>query len=127
MRLAIIGATGLVGSKILEVLEEYSFPVARLIPVASAKSLGKSITFNHKEWSVLGIDEAIKKKPEIAIFSAGGELSKNYAPQFSAVGTTVIDNSSAWRMSSKLPCALLPFLLNLTVKPKLVLSSVPGQ
>lgn len=99
MKLAIVGVTGLVGGEILKVLEEFNFKVDTLIPVASAASVGKIITFADKEWEVVGIDSAIADKPDIAIFSAGGQISLEFAPRFAEVGTTVIDNSSAWRMN----------------------------
>ncbi len=98
MKVAVVGATGLVGAAMLKVLEERKFPITELIPVASEKSIGKKITFNNKEFAVIGMQEAINEKPQIALFSAGGETSKQWAPHFAAVGTTVIDNSSAWRM-----------------------------
>ncbi len=98
MNVAVIGATGLVGQKIIQVLEERYFSVNQLITVASLKSYNKSIFFNKKEYFVSSIDEAIAKKPDIAIFSAGSDVSLKYAPQFAEAGTFVIDNSSAWRM-----------------------------
>jgi len=99
MKLAIVGATGLVGSEILKVLEEFAFPVDILIPVASAASVGKKINYANEEWSVMSMDDAIAARPDIAIFSAGGETSLKHAPRFAEVGTVVIDNSSAWRMN----------------------------
>jgi len=102
MKLAIVGVTGLVGSVILKVLEEHKLAIDELVPVASIKSIGKKILFNNKEWNVVSVEEAISKKPDIAIFSAGATASKQYAPLFAAVGTTVIDNSSAWRMDDKI-------------------------
>jgi aspartate-semialdehyde dehydrogenase len=98
MKVAVVGATGLVGAAMLKVLEERKFPITELIPVASEKSVGKKILFNNKEFSVKGMQEAINEKPQIALFSAGGETSKQWAPLFAAAGITVIDNSSAWRM-----------------------------
>lgn len=98
MKVAVVGATGLVGAAMLKVLEERKFPIKELIPVASEKSVGKKILFNNKEFSVKGMQEAINEKPQIALFSAGGETSKQWAPLFAAAGITVIDNSSAWRM-----------------------------
>jgi len=98
MKIAVVGATGLVGRVMLKILEERKFPVSQLIPVASEKSVGKSIIFNKKEYKVVSANEAIKLKPQIALFSAGGSTSLELAPKFAAVGTTVIDNSSAWRM-----------------------------
>jgi len=99
MKLAIVGATGLVGTEILKVLEERDFVIDELIPVASARSVGKGIVFKGKEYNVYGVDQAIKMKPDIAIFSAGGSTSLELAPKFAEVGTIVIDNSSAWRMN----------------------------
>jgi aspartate-semialdehyde dehydrogenase len=98
MKVAVVGATGLVGTVMLKVLEERNFPLTELLPVASAKSAGKTIRFKDKDVKVLTIDEAIAAKPDIALFSAGGGTSLTEAPRFAAVGTVVIDNSSAWRM-----------------------------
>src|SRR5450432_3238064 len=98
MKVAVVGATGLVGTKLLEVLAERKFPVTELIPVASEKSVGKKLMFNNKEWTVISAADAILAKPSIAIFSAGGSTSLDLAPKFAAAGITVIDNSSAWRM-----------------------------
>jgi aspartate-semialdehyde dehydrogenase len=99
MKLAVVGATGLVGSEILKVLNERNFKFDELIPVASAKSVGSTITYKEKNYTVRSAEEAIALKPEIAIFSAGGGTSLELAPKFAAAGTTVIDNSSAWRMN----------------------------
>ncbi len=98
MKVAVVGATGLVGTVMLKVLEERNFPLTELIPVASEKSVGKLIKFKGKEYPIVSIDTAISLRPEIAIFSAGGTTSLETAPRFAEVGTTVIDNSSAWRM-----------------------------
>ena len=98
MKIAIVGATGLVGSVMLKILEDRKFPCETVIPVASEKSVGKKVKFNQSEIEVIGMKQAISLKPDIAIFSAGGESSLKWAPEFSKVGTTVIDNSSAWRM-----------------------------
>ncbi|SMO59636.1 aspartate-semialdehyde dehydrogenase [Solitalea koreensis] len=98
MRVAVVGATGLVGTKMLQVLAERNFPVTELIPVASEKSVGKEIEYKGKKYKVVSMNTAIAMKPEIALFSAGGSTSTEQAPRFAAVGTTVIDNSSAWRM-----------------------------
>jgi aspartate-semialdehyde dehydrogenase len=98
MKIAVVGATGLVGSKMLQVLEERKFPVSEIIPVASEKSIGKEVTFKNKKYKVVSAEEAIKAKPAIAIFSAGGGTSLALAPKFAEAGITVIDNSSAWRM-----------------------------
>ncbi len=98
MKVAVVGATGLVGTKMLQVLEERNFPVSELIPVASEKSIGKKVRFKGKEYSVVSADDAIAAKPAVALFSAGGNTSLHWAPKFAAAGITVIDNSSAWRM-----------------------------
>ncbi|MBP92983.1 MAG: aspartate-semialdehyde dehydrogenase [Flavobacteriaceae bacterium] len=100
MKVAVVGATGMVGEVMLKVLEERQFPVTELIPVASEKSIGKSIRFGGKNYQVVSLETAVSLKPEIALFSAGGDTSLNWAPKFAAVGTTVIDNSSAWRMDA---------------------------
>ena len=98
MKVAVVGATGLVGTKMLQVLAERNFPVTELIPVASSRSIGKEVIFNGKSYQVVSIEDAIAAKPAIAIFSAGGTTSLEWAPQFAAAGIRVIDNSSAWRM-----------------------------
>ena len=98
MRIAVVGATGMVGEVMLQVLAERNFPVTELIPVASEKSVGKEIEFKGKTYKVVGLATAVAMKADIALFSAGGETSLEWAPQFAAAGTTVIDNSSAWRM-----------------------------
>jgi aspartate-semialdehyde dehydrogenase len=98
MKVAVVGATGMVGQVMLQVLKERKFPVTELIPVASEKSLGKTVDFNNKTYPVVTLEMAVAMKPDVAIFSAGGETSLLWAPKFAAVGTTVIDNSSAWRM-----------------------------
>lgn len=98
MKVAVVGATGLVGSKMLEILEERNFPVTELIPVASSRSLGKTIHWKGKDWTIVDVPAALEMKPEIAIFSAGGAASLAHAPEFAAIGCRVIDNSSAWRM-----------------------------
>ncbi|HHB52379.1 MAG TPA: aspartate-semialdehyde dehydrogenase, partial [Saprospiraceae bacterium] len=98
MRVAVVGATGLVGNVMLKSLEERNFPVTTLIPVASSRSVGKKIKFKNQEHAVVGMEDAIAMKPNIAIFSAGGSTSLEWAPKFAEVGTVVIDNSSAWRM-----------------------------
>ena len=98
MRVAVVGATGLVGSKMLQILEERNFPVTELLPVASEKSIGKEIEFKGKKYSIISAEDAIAAKPQLALFSAGGGTSLELAPKFAAAGITVIDNSSAWRM-----------------------------
>ena len=99
MKIAVVGVTGLVGTKMLEILQERNFPVTQLIPVASEKSVGKKIQFAGKEYSIYSMQDAIATKPQIALFSAGGSISLEWAPKFAQVGCTVIDNSSAWRMN----------------------------
>ncbi|AIZ65308.1 aspartate-semialdehyde dehydrogenase [Hymenobacter sp. DG25B] len=98
MKVAIVGATGLVGGEMLKVLAERRFPVTELLPVASEKSVGQEIEFQGRKFKVVSMDDAIAARPDVAIFSAGGSVSKEQAPRFAAVGTVVIDNSSAWRM-----------------------------
>jgi aspartate-semialdehyde dehydrogenase len=98
MKIAVVGATGLVGTKMLQVLAERAFPVTELIPVASARSVGKELVFNGKSCKIVSAEEAIALQPAIALFSAGGNTSLEWAPRFAAAGITVIDNSSAWRM-----------------------------
>lgn len=98
MKIAVVGATGLVGTKMLQVLTERNFPVTELIPVASEKSVGKEIEFKGKKYKVHSMTDAIAAKPHIALFSAGGSTSLEWAPKFAEAGTVVIDNSSAWRM-----------------------------
>lgn len=98
MKVAVVGVTGLVGAVMCKVLEEHEFPITEFIPVASARSIGTEVEFRNKKYSVIGMEEAVALKPDIALFSAGGGTSLEWAPRFAAVGTTVIDNSSAWRM-----------------------------
>jgi len=98
MKLAIVGATGMVGSVLLKLLEERNFPIKDLIPVASERSVGSELVFKGSPHKILGLQDGLDAKPDIAIFSAGGSISSEWAPKFAAFGTTVIDNSSAWRM-----------------------------
>jgi aspartate-semialdehyde dehydrogenase len=98
MKIAVVGATGMVGEVMLKVLAERNFPVTELIPVASEKSIGKEIDFKGTKYKVVGMQTAIDMKADIALFSAGGDTSLAWAPKFAAAGTTVIDNSSAYRM-----------------------------
>ncbi|MED5362581.1 MAG: aspartate-semialdehyde dehydrogenase [Bacteroidota bacterium] len=98
MRVAVVGVTGMVGEIMLNVLEERNFPITELLPVASARSEGKTIIFQGKDYTVIGLEDAVAQAPDFAMFSAGGQTSLDWAPKFAAVGTTVIDNSSAWRM-----------------------------
>lgn len=101
MKVAVVGATGLVGTKMLQVLSERNFPVTELLPVASERSVGKEIEFKDKKYKVVGMQDAIDAKPAVALFSAGGGTSLEWAPRFAAAGITVIDNSSAWRMDKE--------------------------
>ena len=98
MKVAVVGATGMVGQVMLRVLEERNLPITELIPVASERSVGNKVKFKDKEFTIVSMDDAIAAKPEIAVFSAGGNTSLEFAPKFAEVGTVVIDNSSAWRM-----------------------------
>ena len=98
MKIAVVGATGMVGTIMMKLLEERNFPVSELIPVASERSVGKIVTFKEKEYKIVGLEKAVELKPDIAIFSAGGDTSLAWAPKFAAVDCVVIDNSSAWRM-----------------------------
>lgn len=98
MKVAVVGATGMVGEVMLKVLAERNFPVTELIPVASEKSVGKTITYKDKDYKVVGLETAVSMRPDIALFSAGGSTSLEWAPKFADAGTTVVDNSSAWRM-----------------------------
>ena len=98
MRIAVVGATGMVGQIILKVLAERSFPVTELIPVASSKSVGKTVTFGGRDWTIKSLEDAVAAAPDLALFSAGGSTSLEWAPKFAVVGTRVVDNSSAWRM-----------------------------
>jgi aspartate-semialdehyde dehydrogenase len=100
MKVAVVGATGLVGTKMLQVLAERNFPVTELLPVASERSIGKEVEFKGKRYKIISADDAIAAKPNVAIFSAGGSTSLELAPKFAAAGITVIDNSSAWRMDA---------------------------
>jgi len=98
MKVAVVGATGLVGTRMLEILAERQFPVTELLPVASEKSVGREVSFNGKKWRVVSADEAIAAKPALALFSAGATVSRELAPRFAAAGCRVVDNSSCWRM-----------------------------
>ncbi len=98
MKVAVVGVTGMVGEIMRNVLEERNFPIKEFLPVASARSVGKTIAFKGKYYTVIGLEDAVAQAPDFALFSAGGQTSLDWAPKFAAVGTTVIDNSSAWRM-----------------------------
>jgi len=99
MKVAVVGATGMVGEVMLKVLAERNFPITELLLVASERSIGKKLTYKDEEYTIIGLSEAVEAKPDIAIFSAGGDTSLDWAPKFAEVGTTVVDNSSAWRMN----------------------------
>src|SRR4026208_429607 len=103
MKVAVVGATGLVGTKMLQVLAERNFPVTELIPVASERSVGKEVEYKGKKYKVVSMTDAIAAKPSVALFSAGGGTSLEWAPKFAEAGITVIDNSSAWRMDPSKP------------------------
>ncbi|MGA0197170.1 MAG: aspartate-semialdehyde dehydrogenase [Schleiferiaceae bacterium] len=100
MRVAVVGATGMVGQIILKVLAERSFPVTELIPVASERSVGKKVAFGGQDWTIVSLADAVAAAPDVALFSAGGGTSLEWAPKFAAAGTRVVDNSSAWRMDA---------------------------
>lgn len=120
MKVAVVGATGLVGTEMLQVLEEMDFPVSELIPVATARSVGKQVKFKGKSWTVVGMDAGIEARPDVALFSAGGGTSKEHAKRFTAVGTTVIDNSSAWRMDPEVPLVVPEVNLDSVGESKLI-------
>ncbi len=115
MKIAVIGATGLVGKEILLVLEERNVPVTEFLPVASSKSVGKNVIFSGKDYKIISIEDAIDKKPDVAIFSAGRAISITWSPRFSEVGTKVIDNSSAWRMNDNVPL-IVPEINGISIK-----------
>lgn len=100
MKVAVVGATGVVGSVLLDLLEKRKFPVTEIIPVASERSVGNKVSFKGQEYSIVSLEDAVKMKPTVALFSAGGSTSLEWAPKFAEVGTRVVDNSSAWRMDS---------------------------
>ena len=106
MKVALVGATGMVGQVMLQLLEERSFPLTDLLLVASEKSVGQRCTFKGKELTIIALEEAVSKSPDLALFSAGGSVSEQWAPKFADVGTTVIDNSSFWRMSDQHPLVI---------------------
>jgi len=123
MKVAVVGATGMVGSVMLKVLEERQFPLTQLIPVASEKSIGKKLTYNGNDYEVVSMETAVSMKPEVAIFSAGGESSLEWAPEFAAAGTTVIDNSSAWRMNPKHKLIIPEINANLLTKEDKIIAN----
>ncbi|HNP48916.1 MAG TPA: aspartate-semialdehyde dehydrogenase [Bacteroidia bacterium] len=123
MKVAVVGATGLVGGMMLKVLEERAFPVTELIPVASEKSVGKEIIFQGKKYPVVGMEEGVRKQPHIALFSAGGNTSLEWAPKFAAVGTVVIDNSSAWRMHADRPLVVPEINADVLSKKDLIIAN----
>lgn len=100
MRIAVVGCTGLVGTQILKVIDEFNLKVNEIIPIASERSAGKSIRFKGKDYAIVGLRQGLEMKPDVAVFSAGGEVSKQWAPEFAKVGCFVVDNSSAWRMDN---------------------------
>src|SRR5436305_8971089 len=121
MKVAVVGATGLVGTKMLQVLEERNFPVDELIPVASEKSVGKEVSFKGKKYKVVSMADGIAAKPDVALFSAGGSTSLEWAPRFAEAGITVIDNSSAWRMDPAKPLVVPEVNADvLTAKDKII-------
>jgi aspartate-semialdehyde dehydrogenase len=103
MKVAVVGVTGMVGQVMCQVLEERNFPITEFLPAASERSVGKQVTFKGKQYTIISMEEAIKRAPDLAIFSAGGSTAKQFAPLFAAVGTTVVDNSSAFRMDADKP------------------------
>ena len=121
MKVAVVGATGLVGTKMLQVLEERNYPVSELIPVASERSVGKEVVFRGKKYKVVGMQTAIDLRPAVALFSAGGGTSLEWAPKFAAAGITVVDNSSAWRMDPSKPLVVPEINADvLTVNDKII-------
>lgn len=123
MRISVVGVTGLVGGHILRVLENSKLAVDELIPVASERSVGKKIVFKGQEIAVIGLQEAVNRKPDIAIFSAGSSTSKLWAPQFAAVGCYVIDNSSAWRMEKNIPLIVPEINANILTKSDFIIAN----
>ncbi|NNE56043.1 MAG: aspartate-semialdehyde dehydrogenase, partial [Flavobacteriales bacterium] len=117
MKVAVVGATGLVGTKMLQILEERQFPLDELIPVASERSVGKTVDFNGRSYPIVSMTEAISQRPDIALFSAGGDTSLEWAPKFAEAGCIVIDNSSAWRMDPNKPL-VVPEINADAIQPK---------
>src|SRR5215216_4163623 len=121
MKVAVVGATGLVGTKMLQILEERSFPVSELIPVASERSVGKEVMYKGKGYKVVSMEDAIAARPQLALFSAGGSTSLEWAPKFAEAGITVVDNSSAWRMDPTKPLVVPEVNANvLTANDKII-------
>lgn len=123
MKVALVGATGLVGTKMLQVLAERKFPVTELVPVASERSVGKEIEFKGNKYKIVGMDDAIAAKPAVAIFSAGGSTSLEWAPKFAAAGIKVIDNSSAWRMDDTKKLIVPEVNANVLTKDDLIIAN----
>jgi len=123
MKIAVVGATGMVGTVMLKLLEERNFPIKELLPVASQKSVGRELVFKDKLLRIIGMEEAVAAKPDIAIFSAGGSISLEWAPKFAEVGTTVIDNSSAWRMDPTIKLVVPEINANLLTKADKIIAN----
>lgn len=123
MKVAVVGATGLVGTKMLQVLAERNFPVTELYPVASEKSIGKKVKFKDKEYEVVSWQTAIEKRPDVALFSAGGSTSKELAPKFAEAGIVVIDNSSAWRMEPNIALVVPEVNANVLTKENKIIAN----
>ena len=123
MKIAVVGATGMVGTVMLKLLEERNFPIKELLPVASQKSVGRELVFKDKLHRIVGMEEAVAAKPDIAIFSAGGSISLEWAPKFAAAGTTVIDNSSAWRMDPSIKLVVPEINANLLTKADKIIAN----
>ena len=123
MRVAVVGATGMVGEIMLKVLSERNFPITELIPVASEKSVGKEISFKDKNFKVVNLQTAVEMRPDVALFSAGGETSLAWAPKFAEVGTTVVDNSSAWRMEPNIPLVVPEINANVLTKEDKIIAN----
>lgn len=123
MKIAVVGATGLVGTEMFKVLEKVNLPITELIPVASARSVGKTIHFKGKAYTVTDLKSAVEQRPQIAIFSAGGTISKAWAPKFAEVGCTVVDNSSAWRMEPNIPLVVPEINAHLLTKSDKIIAN----
>ena len=123
MKLAVVGATGLVGREILKVLEERNIHPSLFIPVASSRSIGTSIIFHGEEYNIKSHEDAIRQRPDIAIFSAGGATSKEWAPAYASAGITVIDNSSAWRMDENVPLIVPEINGSILTKKDLIIAN----